>query len=160
MPQPYAYLLESRAEPFLAFAQPRLGLAEAQHRFDARYQDVPILRPVNIAVRAVIQFPRYGVAVHASVEQEEHGQMRRPWLLPDLRAELMSVHAGHGNVQQDQVGKSLCDFPEDIGGPFSLGDGKARPRQGATDGIANRGVVADIENAAGISDWIHNMTSF
>src|ERR1035441_5283033 len=100
-----------------------------------------------------------GVVVHEPGQQEQHGQMRRPWLLPDLRAELMTVHAGHSNVQQDQVGKSLSDFLEGIGGPFSLGDGKARLPQRATDGIAHRGVVADIENAARISDWIHNMTS-
>ena len=72
--------------------------------------------------------------------------MRRPRLLPDLGAELMAVHAGHGNVQQGQVGKTFFDFLEGISGPVRLGDGKASLRQGATDGIAHRGVVADVEN--------------
>ena len=40
MPQPDGHLLEGRAEPFLAFAQPRLGLADAQRRFDIRCQEV------------------------------------------------------------------------------------------------------------------------
>src|ERR1017187_4901571 len=83
--------------------------------------------------------------------------MRRPRLLPDLGAELMTVHAGHSNVQQDQVGKSLLDFLEGIGGPFGLDDGKASLRQGATDGMAQGAVVADVENTASISDWIHNI---
>lgn len=86
MPNPNGCLLEGSPESLLAFAQPRLVLAEAQHRFDACCQDVLILRPVKIAVRAVIQTARFGVVVQPPGKQEEHGKMRRPRLLPDLGA--------------------------------------------------------------------------
>ena len=40
----------------------------------------------------------------AQSRKHQHGNVRRGWILLDLTADLVTVHAGHLNVEDEQVG--------------------------------------------------------